>query len=131
MQYTKFINPGALKKTGISSILLFGLVVLPGAGNVTYRPIRDEAEHVQRAIQLANEREMMGSDSIRLTASVVRRKTGNVHDFVNQYIARSIRPEWKNQAPKVARAVLDASIRHGFDPLLLLALIQNESRFDP
>jgi soluble lytic murein transglycosylase len=129
MQYTKIFNRG-ICKTAIFSVLT--LTVLPALHSLASHKSANDAESVQRAIQLANEREIIGgSDSIRLSSSGVRRSTHLIHDFVRQYTERSLASAWKNQADHVAQAILDASVRHGFDPILLLAVIQNESRFDP
>lgn len=129
MQYTKLLNRGIYTKLGLASALL--LVVLPELNNFSFGSVGDDAQHVQRAIQLAHERELIGADSIRLTASSIRRKGDQIHEFVHQYMARSLKAEWKGQSGRISQAILDASVRHDLDPVLLLALIQNESRFDP
>lgn len=129
MQYTKLFNRSRSTKAGVATALL--LIVLPGINNFSFSSVGNEAEHVQRAIQLAHERELMGSDSIRLTASGIRRQNDQLNEFVAQYTAQSLKTAWKGQATQISRAILDASVRHGFDPLLLLALIQNESSFNP
>jgi soluble lytic murein transglycosylase len=113
---------------GLGSVLL--LIALPGVSSFSRHGGQDDAQHVQRAIQLANARELMGADTIRLSASGLR-KVDDVNLFINQYVANSLKPEWKKQAGRVSRAIIDAGLRHGFDPLLLLAVIENESQFDP
>lgn len=129
MQYPKPFTRSTYTKAGLAAALI--LVVLPGLNNFNFSSVGDEAEHVQRAIQLAHERELMGSDSLRLTASGLRRSGDQVHGFVNDYLSRSLKGQWKTQSIRISRAILDASLRHGFDPILLLAVIQNESRFNP
>jgi soluble lytic murein transglycosylase len=133
MQYKKFLSRGFLKKSKTTLTSAFLLVALPGISEFGSYPVRDEAEHVQRAIQLIEERDLLvsPSDSIRLTSAGITRKTAQIHQFVIEYTERSLRGEWKAHAPKIARAILDSSTRHGFDPLLLLAVIQNESSFNP
>ena len=37
----------------------------------------------------------------------------------------------EEESSRVTRAIINSSLRHGFDPLLLLAVIENESRFNP
>ena len=115
-------------KKGLGSVLI--LIVLPSINNFGFHPVTDDAEHVQRAIQLANQRELFGSDSIRLTASG-HRKVNQVNEFVAQYAERSLKGMSKKESDRVAHAIINTSLRHGFDPLLLLAVIENESRFDP
>jgi soluble lytic murein transglycosylase len=129
MWLTKLTTNSRFYKKGLGSVLV--LVALPGLNLFgAFRPASDNVEHVQRAIQLAQVRELIGSDSIRYSASSFG-KVDQVNQFVNQYSARALKGEWKKQAPRVARAIIDNSLRHGFDPLLLLAVIENESRFNP
>ena len=71
------------------------LVVLPGYNNFGFHPVNDDAEHVQRAIQLAHVRELIGSDSIRVTASSLR-KVNQVNEFVVTWL--SCPPLNKDQA---------------------------------
>jgi soluble lytic murein transglycosylase len=107
------------------------LVILPGVNNFGgFRSMSDDTGHVQRAIQLAQQRELIGSDFIRLSESGPRR-VDQVNEFVAQYAANALKGEWKTQSRRVAHAIIDSGLRHGFDPLLLLAVIENESRFDP
>jgi soluble lytic murein transglycosylase len=129
MQYPNLFSRRIYIKAGIATALL--LVMLPGLNNFGFSSVGDEMAHVQRAIQLAHERELMGPDAIRLTASGIRRRNDNIQEFVSQYTARALKVSWKGQTDRISRAIIDASVRHGLDPLLLLALIQNESRFDP
>lgn len=126
MSFTKLLNRSY--KTGLGSLLV--LIALPGLNNFGFHPIGDDTEHVQRAIQLAHERELFGTDSIRFTASS-HRKVEQVNEFVAQYAERSLQGDWKKQSGRVAHAIISSSLRHGFDPLLLLAVIENESRFNP
>ena len=107
------------------------LVVLPGLNNFSYRGVSDDAEHVQRAIQLAHERELIGTDHIRLTASGNLRSGNQVREFVADYVARSMKPGLKSRSREIANAIMKSGVRHGLDPLLLLAVIENESRFNP
>lgn len=125
-RYTEIFN--SRYGRGLGSVLL--LVALPGMNNFGFRSIADDATHVHRAVQIAHERELLGSDAIRLTASGLR-KVNQVNEFVTQYAEKGLKGRWKGQSSKVAQAIIDSGIRHGFDPLLILAVIQNESRFDP
>src|SRR5690242_16375930 len=113
MQYPKLSNRSIFIKAGFTTALL--LVMLPGLNNFGFSSVGDEMAHVQRAIQLAHERELMGSDAIRLTASGIRRRNDSIQEFVTDYTNRSLKPAWKGQATRISRAIIDASVRHGFD----------------
>jgi soluble lytic murein transglycosylase len=72
----------------------------------------------------------MGPGSVGQTASRFG-KVEQVNQFVTEYSARALKGATPKKSKQVARAIIDSALRHGFDPLLLLAVIENESRFDP
>lgn len=110
------------------------LIALPAAGTLSSAPAARHHDDVeQRQVQLLQARDLLGSrgeDSARL-ASAGALRIDQVNEFVHAYVARAIRTPGRTQASRVARAILAESQRHGFDPLLMLAVIQNESGFDP
>ncbi|MGK5082208.1 lytic transglycosylase domain-containing protein [Bdellovibrionota bacterium FG-1] len=54
-----------------------------------------------------------------------------IEKFVRAYVGKTVKKPWRSQSRSLAGAILSESQYHGFDPLLLLAVIQNESQFDP
>lgn len=50
-----------------------------------------------------------------------------IHDQTRQLLPK----EWKNQSRRVARALIDVANRYQMDPSFLMAVIQQESRFNP
>lgn len=75
-------------------------------------------------------KELMGS---HYEGSIVQSTEDMVE--INQIVAEitkeSLAPDWKNKAKKIARAIMRESRKYHFDPVLLLAVIQNESSFRP
>jgi soluble lytic murein transglycosylase len=106
------------------------LMALPGMSSFISTPSQDELfRSVQGEAQIAHARELLvGHDSIRLTSASTR-KVSQVNEFVLTYTLRSLKSASSQQAVEAAATIINESRRYGFDPLLLLAVIENESRF--
>ncbi|MGZ3698602.1 MAG: lytic transglycosylase domain-containing protein [Bdellovibrionota bacterium] len=65
--------------------------------------------------------------------SVVRagEKVTDVDLFIRQWTNRALKGQWNRQSAKVARTILKESHRYNFDPIFLMAVIENESSFVP
>lgn len=83
---------------------------------------------------LAHAKELLGKHYERSSVRFARLWSDQSH-ALNRYVAelvtRSLRAQYKSHAPAVSRAILSESKRYGFDPLFLVAFIQNESSFHP
>src|SRR5690606_28089999 len=51
--------------------------------------------------------------------------------FIRSYVSRSLPKKHRHWADEIARAVILNARNHNMDPLFLLAVIQNESSFNP
>ncbi len=80
--------------------------------------------------RLAHVRELLGNVYGR---SVVRlaEKIGDVQKVLYREVADRLQGDWKKQSDGIARAITSESKRHGFDPIFLYAVIENESSFNP
>lgn len=103
---------------GVLSALLFCVPVLSAPSASKKAPDR----------RIAHARELMGS---RYERSVVAKSEEHedVTTFVRSETKRNLHKKWHKQADKIAGAILRESERHGFDPIFLMAVIQNESSF--
>lgn len=52
-------------------------------------------------------------------------------EVVQNFVTRRLKKRWKRSAGRVSRAVMAESARYKMDPIFLLAVIENESNFDP
>lgn len=79
---------------------------------------------------LHHARELMGS---HFENSPVRAATEtlDLDSYVHLTVKRALPEDYKNQAPLIASTIIRESKRHGFDPIFLMAVIQNESSFRP
>jgi soluble lytic murein transglycosylase len=82
------------------------------------------------ATRIEHARELMGKFYDR---SVVKssEKVGQLDRFVRQWTDRALKREFKKYSKAIADTVLSESSKHDFDPVFLMAVIENESSFDP
>ncbi len=65
---------------------------------------------------------------------IVLDRVGNVDHFeawLEVQVADSLQGKWKRRSHEVARAIMEESSKYKFDPVFLMAVIQNESSFNP
>jgi soluble lytic murein transglycosylase len=81
-------------------------------------------------IRVEHARELLGKFYNR---SVVKNgeKIAQVGKFVRERTRKVLQPQFKKYAKAIADAVLKEGDRHGFDPVFLMAVIENESSFNP
>lgn len=51
--------------------------------------------------------------------------------MISQWTTRALPKNWKESATDISKAILEESQKYGFDPVFLMAVIQNESSFRP
>jgi len=111
MVYDLLFNRGYRVEIG-SMLALFAL---PGA----MFPVHMQQFNTARANQASKSPE------------TARRKPQAIEMFVEKFVEHSLSQNWKSQAFTLSQTVLAESTKSGLDPMLLLAVIGNESRFDP
>ena len=105
----------------------FMLLSMTGVALATPAPL---ARHPSFEARISHARELLGASYKK---SVVRHseKTADISEFVKEATQRFLPKPFKNQASKIAKSILAESEKYGFDPLFLVAIIQNESSFNP
>jgi soluble lytic murein transglycosylase len=75
-------------------------------------------------------RELLGK---HYRKSIVSRsaQVSDVTEFVLKRTEMRLRPRWKKQARLISQTILQESEKYGFDPVFLMAVIENESSFNP
>jgi soluble lytic murein transglycosylase len=114
------------------STILTGLLVVM---TIQVNPSAEDASASAATNQrIKHAKELMGS---RFSNSMVQRvaqkseKIGSVESFVYRETAIALPAKFKSRAKEIAKTILTESSRAGFDPLFLMAVIQNESSFKP
>lgn len=54
-----------------------------------------------------------------------------IDDLVEKWTQKGLKSNWKKYSKKITQAILNESEHYGFDPVFLLAVIENESSFNP
>jgi len=82
------------------------------------------------ASRIEHARELLGKFYDR---SVVKNgeKVPRVDRFVRHWTDRALSAKFKKYSKVIADTVLEESTQHGFDPVFLMAVIENESSFNP
>ena len=90
----------------------------------------DAASSKKIRVRISHARELLGG---AYKKSAVRKTEAqdDVSGFVTAATQRFLPKAFKAKAPAVAKAILEESEKYGFDPIFLMAVIQNESSFNP
>lgn len=85
---------------------------------------------IQREIRLEHAQELLGKHykkSVVRTGEKVRKINQAVYDWTKERLPRKFRKDHK----RVAQAIIDEALKHEFDPVFLMSVIQGESSFNP
>lgn len=65
--------------------------------------------------------------------SVVKASEGivDVDQFLLTWTTKELKGYWKRFAKQISKAIIQESEKHSFDPIFLMAVIENESSFNP
>src|SRR3954447_19787723 len=62
-------------------------------------------------------------------------KTGeslwDMDELIHQWTENALKKQWKHYSKSIADTVIRESNKYGFDPVFVLAIIENESNFNP
>ncbi len=123
-------------------LLTWGVLVSPQVSKRSsledQAEVSDSSQNIQKKFKkspayfarIQQAKELMGNT---YSSSLVSRteKVHRLNSFVHRIVRRKLKGQWKRQADRVARQILLESRKYGFDPLFLMAVIQNESSFKP
>ncbi|MES2855349.1 MAG: lytic transglycosylase domain-containing protein [Bdellovibrionota bacterium] len=108
------------------AIALFSTVLFETARGSTNGPL----SQAQREGRVEHAQELLGSHysrSVVRTGEQVRKINGSVYKWTKE----SLPAKHKVLSSKIAQAIIDESMKHGFDPVFVMAIIQTESTFNP
>jgi soluble lytic murein transglycosylase len=92
--------------------------------------LRTEVEAERATSRWSHAKELLG---VHYHKSVVRsgEKYADLDDVLTQWTHRALKGRWKKYAHSVAQTIIQESDKYGFDPVFLMAVIENESSFNP
>jgi len=117
-------TPGQTRQPALS----FSLEVLEGKTRALAKKAELEAQKASQ--RLIHAKELLGKTYQK---SVVKASEGitNMDEFVFKWTTQRLKNNWKRKSSQVAQAILKESEKYGFDPVFLMAVIENESSFNP
>jgi soluble lytic murein transglycosylase len=103
------------------------LIIAAGLGGI---PSVADASKMSNSTRVAHAKELLGGG---YKHSVVRNgeNVTDITDFVEAMTTEWLPEKFSKRSRSLANAIVHESDKYGFDPVFILALIQNESRFNP
>ena len=89
-----------------------------------------DASKVSNTTRIAHAKQLLGHNYKK---SVVRNgeSVTDITDFIEAMTTEWLPEKFAKRSRSLANAIVRESDKHGFDPIFILAVIQNESRFNP
>lgn len=117
----------------ISIMIITGTLSLSASANM--KAIRDKERRkpagvLQRELRLAHAQELLGkhyNQSVVRSGEKVRKINQRIYDWTKAHLPK----KYVKQHKAIAQAIIDESMKHEFDPVFLMSVIQGESSFDP
>lgn len=109
----------------VSNVLAITAVLVTGG-----IPSVADASKVSNQTRIAHAKELLGGG---YKHSVVRKgeSVADITEFVEAMTSEWLPSKYSKRSRSLANAIVRESDKHGFDPIFILAVIQNESRFNP
>jgi len=114
-------------QTNLNSVMAITASVAILSSMIT--PVAD-ASRVSNKARLSHAKELLGGTYKR---SIVRHseKAKNVAEFIEEMTKKFLPKSYEKRAVSVASAIIHESEKYGLDPIFLMAVVQNESSFNP
>lgn len=87
-------------------------------------------EAVNETHRASHAKELLGANYEFSDASKVA-GSARLNEHIHDKVLKGLPPQWKDQARAISRTLILESERYAMDPVLLLAVIRTESRFNP
>lgn len=94
-------------------------------------PARATVAVEEDSVRVNHARELLGKHYTRSIVKKVGEKIQDVDQFVYEQVQRTLPAQYKKLSKKISKAILTESERHSLDPVFLMAVIENESSFNP
>jgi soluble lytic murein transglycosylase len=85
---------------------------------------------LQREIRLQHAHELLGKHykrSVVRTGESITKINSEIYNWARKNLPKKFRAQYK----RIAQVIIDESVKHEFDPVFVLSVIQHESGFDP
>jgi soluble lytic murein transglycosylase len=107
-----------------------GFAAKKEAKNESLAPEKPALSTIARDLRLEHAKELLGK---YYRSSVVKsgEQIKKINSSVYRWTREALPKKYKHDYQKIAQAILDESVKHEFDPVFVLSVIQNESSFNP
>lgn len=118
-----------MKRVG-NNYTIAAIICLTGFLKPTTSVASSHFPNLDKSVRLHQAKELLGS---HYDKSVVKNgeKFRHIEQFIFTQVKDTLKDPWKPQARRLARAIMDESVKYAFDPIFLMAVIMHESVFDP
>lgn len=111
------------------------LSILTLAANLTmirdaHSAATETAGSQQARLRLEHSQELLGKFYRRSTVRFGE-KIPKINSEIYRFTRQRLPASYKKDYQRIAQAIIDESLKHEFDPVFLLSIIQTESRFNP
>lgn len=91
---------------------------------------KTEVEAQKSSVRWVHAKELLGK---QYRKSIVKKVEGfnSIDDLLYQWTNQELRKPWKHLSGRIANTIIEESEKYGFDPIFLMAVIENESSFNP
>ncbi len=113
---------------GTLKYLIHGMVVATAFGGI---PSVADASKASNTTRIAHMKELLGGVNYKKSAARKSESLSDITDFVESMVTEWLPEKFEKKSRSLANAIVRESDKYGFDPIFIMALIQNESRFNP
>lgn len=124
----------------ISSLGLLGLLMMPTktlaltttrpAANSSTEFVPETLSDAQKRLRIEHAQELLGRHYSRSQVKYgenVKKINSQIYRWTKDRLPKA----YRHEHAKIAQTIIDESLKHGFDPVFLLSVIQSESGFNP
>lgn len=104
------------------------MVVATAFGGI---PSVADASKASNTTRIAHMKELLGGVNYKKSAARKSESLSDITDFVESMVTEWLPEKFEKKSRSLANAIVRESDKYGFDPIFIMALIQNESRFNP
>jgi len=113
---------------GTLKYLIHGMTIVTAFGGIASVADASKATNTAR---IAHAKELLGSVNYSKSATRKSESVKDITDFIEAMTSEWLPETYEKKSRSLATAIVRESEKYGFDPVFILAVIQNESRFNP
>ncbi len=113
---------------GTLKYIINGMFVVTAFAGI---PSVADASKASNVTRIAHVKELLGGVRYKKSAARKSESFKDITDFIEGLAVEWLPEKYEGKARTIANTIVHESDKYGFDPVFILALIQNESRFNP